>query len=176
MNTSDKQCAAFYSGGHYTPATSVGLMLRRLSSSMRSEIETRMARHGITAAQWHPMLLLKLGKVATALELARELEIDAGATTRMVDRLAAKGLVERVRSDSDRRVVNLRLTPAGEEIAALLPHVLASVQNDFLGGFSSGDFDELRRLLLRMLENGEALRAARPPGDVAGQVESDPQT
>jgi DNA-binding HxlR family transcriptional regulator len=44
----------------------------------------------------------------------RGLGIDAGAITRMLDRLEAKGLVERVRSETDRRVVHVRLTEAGE--------------------------------------------------------------
>ena len=56
-----------------------------------------------------------------------DMDIDAGAMTRLIDRLAAKGLVERLRSSIDRRVVTLTLTPAGEAVAAHIPQVLAEV-------------------------------------------------
>lgn len=155
-------CPQFYSGDQYDAGASIGYALRNLALMMRGEIEARMARHGLTAAQWHPLLLLKLGKVSTALELARECGIDAGATSRMVDRLVAKGFVERVRSDSDRRVVHLGLSPAGMEVASLIPHELAGVQNDFLQGFTASELKSLQRLVARMLKTGEALRVARP--------------
>ena len=61
--------------------------------------------------------------------------------------------LERVRSETDRRVVHLRLTPAGEAAAASIPHVLASVNNDFLQGFSERDWKQLRRLVERMRAN-----------------------
>ena len=41
----------------------------------------------------------------------------AGATTRLLDRIEAKGLCRRVRSQEDRRVVNIELTDAGRDIA-----------------------------------------------------------
>jgi DNA-binding MarR family transcriptional regulator len=162
MNNEADFHPAFYKGDEYNVSESVGFWLRGLTVMMRNEIEWRMARHGVTAAQWHPLFLLKLGKASTALELARDCGIDAGATTRMVDRLVAKGLVERVRSDSDRRVVHLGLTPTGANVAGLIPHVLSAVQNDFLQGFSGDELDQLKGLVSRMLVNGDALRAARP--------------
>jgi DNA-binding MarR family transcriptional regulator len=176
MKPTSINCATFYTGEGYNVSGSIGYWLRSLAWSMRNEIEFRMARHGVTAAQWHPLFLLKLGKVGTALELARELGIDAGATTRMVDRLVAKGLVERVRSDSDRRVVHLGLTATGTGVASVIPHVLASVQNDFLNGFSGDELGQLKGLVQRMLDNGEALRAVRPHSDPANRVEADADT
>ena len=87
------------------------------------------------------------------------MDIDAGAVTRMLDRLEAKGLLERVRSEADRRVVHLRLTAAGEAVAKKVPYVLAAVNNDFLRGFSDADWKQLRRLLGRMSDNGAALQS-----------------
>jgi DNA-binding MarR family transcriptional regulator len=117
-----------------------------------------MSEHGLTDAQWKPLWMLKTGRATTAIELAREIDVDAGAVTRMVDRLEAKGLVERVRSESDRRVVHLRLTAAGEAVVKKVPFVLASVNNDFLRGFSESEWKQLRRLLERMTANGAALQ------------------
>jgi DNA-binding MarR family transcriptional regulator len=140
---------------------SVGHQLVGLVQMMRREVEARMARHGLTDAQWRPLWMIKTGRAATANELAGEACIDAGAITRMLDRLEAKGLVERVRSETDRRVVHVRLTEAGELATANIPHVLASVNNDFLHGFSEREWRQLRKLVERMTANGQALQAAQ---------------
>lgn len=157
--------ASFYDGSHYVIGDSVGHLLHQLMCSMRRRIEQDMAEHDLTAAQWVPLWQLRLGHASTAQELARDMDIDAGAMTRLIDRLAAKGLVERVRSQTDRRVVTLKLTAAGESVADRVPHVLASVNNAYLRGFSEHDWATLKRLLRQMLANGQA--ATSPAADEA---------
>ena len=147
-----------YDGKNYDVSASVGHRLVHLMTMMRREVETRMAEHGLTDAQWKPMWMLKSGRAATAFELAREMDVDAGAVTRMVDRLAANGMLDRVRSETDRRVVHLRLTEAGETAVAQVPHVLAAVNNDFLRGVSESEWKQLCKTLDRMAENGVALQ------------------
>jgi DNA-binding MarR family transcriptional regulator len=151
----------FYDGSSYEVSQSVGHHLFNLIAMVRREVESRMAAHGLTDAQWKPLWMLKAGRATTAFELAREMDIDAGAVTRTVDRLESKGLVERARSASDRRVVHLRLTPEGEAVVAKVPHVLAAVNNDFLRGFSEDEWIQLRQLIERMAANGQALQAER---------------
>src|SRR5882724_6914880 len=104
--TSAKPCP-LYDGSSYQMGETIGHQLFALMTMIRREVESRMAKHGLTDAQWKPLWLLKAGRASTANELAREMDIDAGAITRMVDRLEAKGMIERVRSGEDRRVVNL---------------------------------------------------------------------
>jgi DNA-binding MarR family transcriptional regulator len=156
-----------YDGDRYDVAESVGHQLVGLVQMMRREVEARMARHGLTDAQWRPLWTIKSGRATTANELAREACIDAGAVTRMLDRLEAKGLIERLRSETDRRVVHLRLTEAGEAATANIPHVLASVNNDFLHGFSEREWRQLRKLVERMTANGQALQALQIQEDAA---------
>jgi len=147
----------FYDGRHYVAGDSVGYLLNQVVLSMRRTIEQRMAVHGLTAAQWYPLWRLKLGHAGTARDLARDTDIDAGAMTRLLDRLVHKGLVERSRSATDRRALVLRLTAAGEAVAAEVPRVLAQVNNDYLRGFDADEWQLLQGLLRRMLDNGRAL-------------------
>ena len=156
--TSPKPCP-LYDGSRYEMGDGIGHQLFTVMTLIRREVESRMAEHGLTDAQWKPLWLLKAGRASTAIELAREMDIDAGAVTRMVDRLEAKGMLERARSDEDRRVVHLRLTPAGEATAEHVPHVLAAVNNDFLRGFSEAEWKQLRKLLGRLVANGTSLQA-----------------
>jgi DNA-binding MarR family transcriptional regulator len=152
-----------YQGTLADLSSSVGRQMALLVAQMRREVERRVSPLGLTDAQWRPLLLLAGRQADTANELARQLEMDAGAVTRLLDRLEAKGLVERLRSDADRRVVHLRLSAAGQAAAAQVPQVLADVNNDFLQGFSAADWTRLLALIERMARNGNALAAERDP-------------
>ncbi|MFX5789373.1 MarR family transcriptional regulator, partial [Acinetobacter baumannii] len=77
-------------------------------------VDKRLDSVGLTQAQWTPMFMISKGECNTLAELSRELQLDAGALTRTLDRLQAKGLCKRERSTEDRRVVHLALTPEGD--------------------------------------------------------------
>lgn len=151
----------FYAARRYVPGDSVGYLLHQLAQSMRRRIDQRMATLGLTAAQWVPLWHIGLHGPLGARELAQAIGIDAGAMTRLVDRLVAKGLVQRVRAADDRRSVRLTLTAAGEAVAARLPAELAAVNNACLRGFDEAEWQQLRGLLRRMLDNGDGLGDAR---------------
>jgi DNA-binding MarR family transcriptional regulator len=73
--------------------------------------------------------------------LARDLTMTAGGLTKLADRLARDGLIDRRNSSDDRRVVYAALTPKGADLAirtldlyrdALREHVLGIVTDDQL--------------------------------------------
>jgi DNA-binding MarR family transcriptional regulator len=143
--------AHFYDAEDYRPDLSVGYLMAGITAAMRRRIEPRMAALGLTATQWKPLWALDTGRASTAQELTCMLHaMDPGAMTRLLDRLEAKGLVERVRSTDDRRVVRLRLTDAGREVARQIPAVLAEVNDAGLRRFSPAEFEQLKSLLQRM--------------------------
>lgn len=153
--------ADFYRPNEYSADESVGYLLRRILNSIRQEADRRLEPHGLTNAQWEPLYKLKKCKTSTVAELAREMQTDPGATTRLLDRLEAKGLCKRVRSTEDRRVVNLELTLDGEAAADKIPGALAEVMNAHLAGFSKTEWQALTGYLRRMLANAETMRT--PP-------------
>lgn len=153
--------SAFDAAGQYTPHQSVSYLMRKVLSSILSQADAQLSVHDVTYVQYLPLYkLMHCDECNTVATLSRELEIDAGAMTRSLDRLEAKGLVRRERSTTDRRVVHLMLTDAGREVAAKVPDVLSEVLNGHLSDFSHAEWQQLLRLLQRMLANGEALRHA----------------
>ena len=86
-------------------------------------------------------------------ELARCCVMDAGSMTRLLDRMEAKGLLARVRSSEDRRVVNIVLTPEGERAGKQIPEILSRVQNRVLRGFSEDEYRALQGFLRRIFDN-----------------------
>lgn len=150
----------FYGPDNYFTEESIGYLMRKTVTRLAQEVERQMEPNGLTNAQWVPLLKLYLGPAGTAAELARECELDAGAMTRLLDRVEAKGLCSRQRSSEDRRVVNLGLTDEGREAARKIPVVLSRIQNACLAGFTHEEWQTLKGYLGRMLSNTQALVAA----------------
>lgn len=155
---SDSEFLRFYDGANYQIEDSVGYLMRQIVGIVSTVIDDRMAAHGLTDAQWKPLLMIQQGQCRTAAELARLACSDAGAMTRLLDRVEAKGLVRRTRSREDRRVIHLELTEEGVRAAEVVPHVLADVLNAMLAGFSEAEVQQLKGLLLRLLDNTRRLR------------------
>ena len=157
--------APFYTPETIQPDNNVGLLMKRALQSIRQTINRDLAPHGLTQAQWLPLVRIAHGGCTTIAALARDQAIDPGAMTRAVDRLEAKGLLRRERSAADRRVVTLVLTESGRDAAALVPPVAVQALNAHLAGFSPADWHQLISLLTRVLANGDALR--EPPREAA---------
>ena len=151
---------SFYQRGTYSRENSFGYMMRRISQMMASAVDKRLDIHGLTQAQWAPLFLIHQGRASTLAELSRDLQVDAGALTRTLDRLEAKGLCTRERSTEDRRVVHLALTPEGKAAAAPVPEVLCDVSNSLLKGFTQEEWQTLMSLLRRIQTNADVMREA----------------
>jgi DNA-binding MarR family transcriptional regulator len=145
-----------YDGARYEYGTGVGFWLKRAAAALTRAVEQDMTAHGLTDAQWFPLLLLCKTPTRTAADLAKVLDYDAGAVTRLVDRLEAKGLVTRCRSTDDRRVVYLDLTDEGRKAAEQVPFVIADLMNRTLRGFTRAEHDTLLALLRRLAANVDA--------------------
>ena len=150
--------APFYNPTDLSPEDSVGYLMRKVLSSIRTQADGQLATHDLTYAQWLPLYKISRCKDTTVASLARDLENDPAAMTRALDRLETKGLVLRERSTTDRRVVQLALTADGQKAAAQVPAVLSDVLNGHLSDFTRDEWQTLLGLLRRMQSNGEALR------------------
>lgn len=153
----------FYKAQTYTPAESVGYLMRRIVSQLAAQIERKLEPSGLTNAQWVPLFMMSIGSANTGAELSRDCELDAGAMTRLLDRIEEKGLCRRERSSEDRRVVHLELTDEGRQAVKVVPQVLSKLQNQMLAGFTQQEWQQLQNFLRRMLEN------TKPPQE-AGEI------
>jgi MarR family transcriptional regulator, organic hydroperoxide resistance regulator len=76
--------------------------------------------HGVTLSQCHALeLLLKKGDL-TMNELSRQMGLAKSTMTRIVNNMVRGGWIERVKDQGDRRLVNVRLTRKGREMAKTL--------------------------------------------------------
>ena len=99
----------------------------------------------ISAAQYVVIsVLAKSECMDSVAQLCKDLPYDAGAMTRMLDRLEAKGLISRRRCPDDRRVVKLELTEAGRVALPKMRECSVQVLNHFLRGSAKRKHDSLR--------------------------------
>ena len=78
------------------------------------------AREADLTPQQHQLLLalkgLPAGRKATISELAERLQIQHHSTVELIDRLAERGLIKRLRDEADQRRVIIHLTPQAEQV------------------------------------------------------------
>ncbi|MEE4174295.1 MAG: MarR family transcriptional regulator [Xanthomonadales bacterium] len=107
--------------------------LRRITRAIDLHSKRLERSAGFTVPQL--LVLQSVGDLGTpsVSQLAREVHLSQGTVTAIIDRLAAKGLVERTRSLEDRRRVCVSLTDRGETSLAKAPSLL---QEEFVERFS----------------------------------------
>ena len=128
----------------------------KLGRDLRTLIDRELAGRGITTQQAALMLVTRLHGGHVVGHLADPLGTDTAGLTRLVDRLEAKGLVIRSASPSDRRAVDLELTPAGQ---ALVPELVAAFKHaheKLLEGIEDSEIEQFRATMRRLRENLQA--------------------
>ncbi len=140
---------------HFTPDSfrncHLGLLLGRAALLKDRIIDTHMEPHGVTAAQFKVLIIIAQFDVDTPAELCRNLSLDSGSMTRMLDRLEQKGLLARKRSEQDRRQVQLVLTEDGQRLADMLPHIGVQSMNELAGALEPGELQTLEAILTKIL-------------------------
>ncbi len=151
---------SIYESENYEPCRSVAHVMGQVRTEMLAALDRELAadKHvaaiGVTAAQFIVMARLAISaRKKSASDLCREMSYDAGAMTRMIDRLESKGLVRRARCPQDRRLVYVEMTEQGRAMYPRLREISMAIQNRFLRGFTRADVRQLEGLLERMLEN-----------------------
>jgi DNA-binding MarR family transcriptional regulator len=151
---------AIYDLETYEPRSGLGHLIGRVRAELLTSLDAELAQDEllrpleVTGAQL--IVIVNLAgrpEPVSASVLCRGISYDAGAMTRMLDRLEAKGLIRRSRSAEDRRLILLELTDAGREAYPRIREISMRVMNRFLRGFSLAEARQLESLLMRVLQN-----------------------
>jgi DNA-binding MarR family transcriptional regulator len=104
--------------------------------------------YGLTPSQYNILRILRAeGKSMPCLEIAQRTITVVPGITGLIDRLEQAKLVTRQRDEEDRRVVNVSITAAGEEILGRLDEPLRDLHRKLMSAFSREELTELTRLL-----------------------------
>lgn len=111
---------------------------------------------GLTPSQFDVIATLGDTKGMTCRELSEKTLVTKGTLTGVLDRLAKKGLIERVPSREDRRCITIRLTSKGEaRFRDVFPAHIDYMKPHFERALTAAEANRLRELLLRLKESFE---------------------
>lgn len=134
--------------------SSLGLLFRQVRDAMWARMERELAEagHALNFSQYITIKTLAEG-TASATELARAADLHPGAMTRLLDKLQARGILERVADPSDRRALHVHLTPAGVAIWKDINECATRVRARAVAHMSETEQAELTRLLHQVRDN-----------------------
>lgn len=146
----------------HKPASDILVLLTDLARAIRTEADRRARSHGMTRAQWVILGRLEREPGLSQRELAEILEVEPITVGRLVDRLEARGLVERRPDRDDRRIWRLHLRPAALPVLEAL-----NVQRDAMldiatRGISPASLEALAVQLRHIKSNMAACRKPAP--------------
>ncbi|PZN31477.1 MAG: transcriptional regulator [Proteobacteria bacterium] len=107
--------------------------LRRIIRATHLSAKHLARATGLTTSQLLVMQLLKSQKELSPRQIADAMNLTQATVTTLLDRLQERDLIDRRRSESDRRKMRVKLTPAGE---AQLRQAPRSLQERFLEHFA----------------------------------------
>lgn len=122
-------------------------------------IEGDLLRGGGPPLTWYDVLAqlnLAEDNMLPMHRLAESVLLSRSGVTRLVDRMAQEGLVERAQCDTDRRVVYARLTTKGRDLfERSMPLVRTGVAEHFTSRLTAEEIATLRAALLKIVDRAE---------------------
>lgn len=130
----------------------IGFWLRFVSNHVSFSFRDRIAELGVTVAEWVALRSLYNRAPCTLGELADQIGIDLGATSRLVERLIKKKLASRKASAQDRRYVTLELSVAGKKLIPKIAKEADKNDSFFFEPLSQSDRDHLLRIMKKLVQ------------------------
>ena len=124
--------------------------LLRAGKAVLARVEPRLAACGLTPTQLGVLEAILHKGPLTQRQLGRKVLTSAGNLTDVIDKLTARGLVERRRSPTDRRSVSVALTRAGQDMIGTLFPRHASDIAAAMDDLTLPELQELGRLLRKV--------------------------
>ena len=132
---------------------SLGFLLGDVSRLMRLRFDERARALDLTRAQWRVLGQLRRREGINQTALADILEIENITLSRHIDRLEAKGLVERRPHPTDRRARTLHSRPRTQQVLAEMRQLSEETRAEALAGLSSREAEQLIDMLLKIKDN-----------------------
>ena len=131
-----------------TTLSSTGFLLALLGHKAQNQLRDALTTHDLKPRQFQILdLLADRGPIGQR-ELGETMAIDHSILVTMLNPLEADGLIERKRSDTDRRRHVVTVTPAGKRRFAKAAQAKREAEDTLFAGLTEQQRDQLRELLI----------------------------
>jgi DNA-binding MarR family transcriptional regulator len=133
------------------------LMIRRVREGLMGQLEKELASIGVELNYSQYLVLKLIANYGPQMpgELAKWLDHNAGAMTRLLDRLEDKGYVRRQPHAEDRRALTIELTQAGQALWQTINKCSERAQETSMKNLNAAERSKLFALLKRVRDTLE---------------------
>jgi MarR family transcriptional regulator, transcriptional regulator for hemolysin len=149
----------------------IGYSITDVGRLLRTVFERRVRAVGLTRAQWLVIARVHRRPGLSQSEVADLLEIEKASAGRLIDRMEAKGWLQRHADSSDRRINRLHLTDQGNRLHAAIWPIAEATVDDALGDLSAKERRALTGLMTRVKTKLQALAEHDPAAAARGEAE-----
>ncbi|HCE53746.1 MAG TPA: MarR family transcriptional regulator [Lutibacter sp.] len=116
---------------------------------MNEKFSDHLKEYALSIQQYQVLSSLRelKGEPANLLTLQAEMVSKNSNTTRLVEKLRLKGLISRIQSEENRRMVEIRITESGLNLLAEIDAVHSEFKNDIVDGLTEEEILILNKLL-----------------------------
>lgn len=143
--------------GPYVLGDFVPYLSHRIGSLMNRTIDPHLKEAGISLEMWRVLFVLSYVGDHNLVDLSQATNVKTSTLSRLIGRMADRGLVSRSRSSHDNRTVDVSLLDGGQQIVDFMTPHAVQVQEMAISGFSDEEVpvlkSYLRRLYKTLLEN-----------------------
>lgn len=125
-------------------------LLHDVARLLRVDADKRARQHGMTRAQWGILIWLQRQPGISQKELSEILEVEPITVARLIDRLEARGMVERRPDPRDRRIWRLHLQPAARAVLHEIDEQRADMTRILTNGIEEEALETMTEALLHM--------------------------
>jgi MarR family transcriptional regulator, transcriptional regulator for hemolysin len=125
-------------------------LLNDVARLLRVDADKRARAHGMTRAQWGILIWLERQPGITQKELAELLEVEPITVARLIDRLEARGMVERRPDPRDRRIWRLHLSQPAFSVTREINQQRAAMAAMAADGIEEDSLTIMTEALVRM--------------------------
>lgn len=123
-------------------------------SNQLSEVFTRsLEEFDISIPMYRVLVVLKDGGCKMLNEIASALSIEQSTLSRQITTMVKLGLVSRTRPDENGRIVQITITPYGEEVVTKMIPIAQSLEEIAIGACSKDEIDTVKQILQKILTN-----------------------
>lgn len=135
---------------------------RATMSELKGATSERLLRLGVSMAQLNIMYTLQRNGEMTMSHLADVLNVSFSSATGLIDRMVERDFLERIGVPEDRRIVVVRLTPAGGTLLDEVDALSADLLRRVLSGLDPPQLDTMAHAIANLRAAVETDMAAAP--------------
>ena len=120
-----------------------------ISNKINEQMTKALKPYEVSLQQFNVLRILRgqRGTPANLSTLNERMISKMSNTTRLVDKLLQKGYVQRTVCESNRRKVDITITPVGEKVLVHMDKVVKDTENQLVKKFSKEELEKLNHLL-----------------------------